>query len=38
MNLSEQLKEVGLGALFDEVSPIESYNKGMKLYFPGTSH
>ncbi|MEE4194197.1 MAG: DNA-directed RNA polymerase subunit beta [Anaerolineae bacterium] len=33
----KRLKEVGLGDLFDEVSPIESYNKGMKLYFPGTS-
>ena len=25
------------GDLFHEVSPIESYNKGMKLYFPGRS-
>ncbi|GAB4396985.1 MAG: hypothetical protein OHK0052_18840 [Anaerolineales bacterium] len=30
----ERLKSEGLGDLFDEVSPIESYNKGMKLYFP----
>lgn len=31
----ERLKAEGLTDLFDEVSPIESYNKGMKLYFPG---
>jgi len=31
----ERLKRDGLGDLFHEVSPIESYNKGMKLYFPG---
>ena len=31
----ERLKKEGLGDLFHEVSPIESYNKGMKLYFPG---
>jgi len=31
----ERLKTEGLADLFDEVSPIESYNKGMKLYFPG---
>jgi DNA-directed RNA polymerase subunit beta len=30
----ERLKREGLGDLFHEVSPIESYNKGMKLYFP----
>ena len=30
-----RLKSDGLGDLFDEISPIESYNKGMKLYFPG---
>jgi DNA-directed RNA polymerase subunit beta len=30
----ERLKAEGLGDLFHEVSPIESYNKGMKLYFP----
>jgi DNA-directed RNA polymerase subunit beta len=30
----ERLKRDGLGDLFHEVSPIESYNKGMKLYFP----
>ncbi|MEB2332970.1 MAG: DNA-directed RNA polymerase subunit beta [Anaerolineaceae bacterium] len=33
----ERLKKEGLGDLFHEVSPIESYNKGMKLYFPGRS-
>lgn len=31
----QRLKREGLADLFDEVSPIESYNKGMKLYFPG---
>jgi DNA-directed RNA polymerase subunit beta len=29
-----RLKIEGLVDLFDEISPIESYNKGMKLYFP----
>ena len=33
----QRLKKEGLSDLFDEVSPIESYNKGMKLYFPGRS-
>ncbi len=33
----KRLKDEGLGDLFHEVSPIESYNKGMKLYFPGRS-
>jgi DNA-directed RNA polymerase subunit beta len=33
----KRLKEEGLGELFHEISPIESYNKGMKLYFPGRS-
>jgi DNA-directed RNA polymerase subunit beta len=32
-----RLKSDGLTDLFDEISPIESYNKGMKLYFPGRS-
>ena len=31
----KRLKEDGLEDLFHEISPIESYNKGMKLYFPG---
>src|SRR5512139_217496 len=31
----ERLKVEGLSDLFDEISPIESYNKGIKLYFPG---
>ncbi len=31
----ERLKKEGLEDLFHELSPIESYNKGMKLYFPG---
>jgi DNA-directed RNA polymerase subunit beta len=30
----ENLKSEGLANLFHEISPIESYNKGMKLYFP----
>lgn len=29
-----RLKKDGLTNLFHEISPIESYNKGMKLYFP----
>jgi DNA-directed RNA polymerase subunit beta len=29
-----RLKSDGLADLFHEVSPIESYNKGMRLYFP----
>jgi DNA-directed RNA polymerase subunit beta len=33
----ERLKREGLGDLFHEVSPIESYNKGMKLFFPSRS-
>jgi len=33
----ERLKREGLGDLLHEVSPIESYNKGMKLYFPSRS-
>jgi len=30
----ERLKAEGLGDLLHEISPIESYNKGMKLFFP----
>jgi len=30
-------KAEGLAELFDEISPIESFNKGMRLYFPGNS-
>ncbi len=30
----ERLKKEGLADLLHEISPIESYNKGMKLYFP----
>jgi DNA-directed RNA polymerase subunit beta len=30
-------KTEGLEELFDEVSPIESFNKGIKLFFPGRS-
>ncbi|KXK13649.1 MAG: DNA-directed RNA polymerase subunit beta [Chloroflexi bacterium OLB15] len=29
--------EEGLGELFDEVSPIDSFNGNLKLYFPGNS-
>ena len=29
-----RLKKDGLSDLFNEISPIESYNKGMRLYFP----
>jgi DNA-directed RNA polymerase subunit beta len=31
----QRLKKEGLYDLFNELSPIESYNKGMKLFFPG---
>ncbi len=30
----KRLKEEGLYNLFNEITPIESYNKGIKLYFP----
>lgn len=33
----KRLKSEGLSDLFHEISPIESYNKGMKLYFPSRS-
>jgi DNA-directed RNA polymerase subunit beta len=33
----EWLKREGLGELFNEISPIESYNGGMKLFFPSQS-
>jgi DNA-directed RNA polymerase subunit beta len=33
----KRLKKDGLGDLFHEISPIESYNKGMKLFFPSRS-
>jgi DNA-directed RNA polymerase subunit beta len=33
----QRLKDEGLGDLFNEISPIESYNKGMKLFFPSRS-
>ena len=32
----ERLKRDGFYNLFAEISPIESYNKGMQLYFPST--
>ncbi len=31
------LEEEGLAELFDEISPIVSYNGGMKLFFPGNT-
>jgi DNA-directed RNA polymerase subunit beta len=31
-----RLKDDGFYNLFSEISPIESYNKGMQLYFPST--
>jgi len=33
----KRLKSEGLADLFHELSPIESYNKGMKLFFPSRS-
>lgn len=33
----QRLKSEMLGDLFSEISPIESYNKGLKLYFPSNS-
>jgi len=33
----KRLKSEGLESLFREISPIESYNKKMQLYFPGQS-
>ncbi len=33
----ERLKKEGLGDLFKEISPIESYNKGLRLHFPSDS-
>ncbi len=33
----QRLKKEMLIDLFSEISPIESYNKGMRLYFPGHS-
>ena len=33
----KRLKDEGLADLFHEISPIESYNKGMKLYFPSNT-
>ena len=33
----QRFKEEGLGELFDEISPIESFNGNLRLYFPGSS-
>ena len=32
-----RLKKEGLGDLFNEISPIESYNRGIKLFFPSNT-
>jgi len=34
MDSFQRLKREGFNQLFAEISPIESYNKGMQLYFP----
>jgi DNA-directed RNA polymerase subunit beta len=34
MDSFQRLKEEGFNSLFGEISPIESYNQGMQLYFP----
>ncbi len=33
----KRLKEENLADLFTEISPIESYTKGIKLYFPSNT-
>ena len=30
----EWFRTEGMGQLFDEITPVESFNKGMKLFFP----
>lgn len=37
MESFQRLKDGSLNELFAEISPIESYNKGMKLYFPSNA-
>lgn len=37
LNSFKWFLEEGLAELFDEISPIESYNGSLKLYFPGNS-
>jgi DNA-directed RNA polymerase subunit beta len=37
LNSFNWFREEGLGELFDEISPIESFNGNLKLYFPGFS-
>ncbi|MBN8635007.1 MAG: DNA-directed RNA polymerase subunit beta [Anaerolineae bacterium] len=37
VNAFKWFLEHGLAELFDEISPIESYNGNLKLYFPGNS-
>ena len=32
----KRLKDEGLGSLFNEVSPIESYGGDLRLHFPAT--
>jgi len=36
LNSFEWFRREGFGELFDEISPIESFNGSLKLYFPGT--
>ena len=33
----QRFREEGLNELFDEISPIESFNGNLKLYFPGST-
>jgi DNA-directed RNA polymerase subunit beta len=37
LNSFNWFREEGLKELFDEISPIESYNGSLKLYFPGAN-
>ncbi len=37
LNSFDRFLEEGLGELFDEISPIESFNSNLQLYFPGSS-
>ncbi|MBX3085952.1 MAG: DNA-directed RNA polymerase subunit beta [Anaerolineae bacterium] len=37
LNSFNWFRDEGLGELFDEISPIESFNGNLKLYFPGFS-
>ncbi|MEZ4519565.1 MAG: hypothetical protein R3C44_22950 [Chloroflexota bacterium] len=37
LNSFDQFIDEGLAELFDEISPIESYNHDLKLYFPSST-